>query len=232
MSAVEVRGVFIGKAERISAGLSDATGKLPVAHRVWLWSQGLGGDEQGDLRFHGGADGALHHYPAEHYEDWQRDYPHVAWAAPAFGENLSAYGLTERDVCIGDRFRWGDAVLEVSQPRSPCYRLGYRWGDMHLAQHAQDSGRCGWYYRVITPGFVGLDSSFERLSRDPARLSVARVIHNFFHCPLDRAGLHQLVVCDRLSTPWREQAARRLATGALESWAPRLLGLAPEGLRA
>ncbi|MGN5818762.1 MOSC domain-containing protein, partial [Acinetobacter calcoaceticus] len=94
------------------------------------------------------------HYPAEHYRYWRKRHPLNRWQLPAFGENISTYGITEAEVCIGDQFHWGDALLEVSQPRSPCYRQGQRWNLPELPDELQSGGRCGWFYRVLRSGMV------------------------------------------------------------------------------
>ncbi len=229
---MSVEGVFVGKAEPMGGGLCSAIDKKPVDQRLWLWPQGLGHDEQGDLRFHGGPERALHHYPREHYRYWRQRYPALQWPVPAFGENLSTLGVTEEDVCIGDLFRWGGALIQISQPRSPCYRLSRRWTLPTLPQDVQDSGRCGWFYRVVEPGFVSVEDRLEQVRRDYPGLTVALAIHHYFHAPLDRAGLRQLVACDALSSRWRDTAARRLATHQVEDWTARLGGLPLEGKRA
>lgn len=232
MKQVEIQGVFIGKAEDIGGGLSCAQHKQRVEHRLWLWPQGLGHDEQGDARFHGGPERALHHYPAEHYAHWRALYPTRQWSLPCFGENLSSLGLLEDQVCIGDIFRWGDTLLQVSQPRSPCYRLN-RHGELpEFPQVVQDSGRCGWFYRVLKPGFVSVENCFELVQRSYPSLSVAQALHHFYHFPMERAGLQQLQRCPALSARWREAAAQRLRSGRLEDWTARLLGLPLEGAQA
>lgn len=232
MKSVVVKGVFIGKSEEIGTGLCSAVDKHLIEHRQWLWPQGFGNDDQGDARFHGGLDRALHHYPAEHYQHWQQVYSDVLWTAPAFGENISSLGLRESQVCIGDIFRWGEALLQVSQPRSPCYRLSYQWKIPGLPQRAQDSGRCGWYYRVLKPGYVSPQDPLELVQRVHPGLTVARVLSHFYHQPMERSGLQQLVQCSSLSHRWREIAAQRLATNQLEDWQERLHGVAPEGVLA
>lgn len=232
MRAVRVNGIFIGKAKQIGLGLTSALDKQPVRHRLWLWPQGLGGDQAGDARYHGGLERALLHYPAEHYAFWRREFPHIDWQPGAFGENLSSSGLSEARVCIGDLFRWGDALLQVSQPHSPSYAIAHRWELPGLPQWLQDTGRCGWYYRVVKPGFVSSENRLQLLRRSYPGLSVAQALRSFYHAPLERAGLQQLVACQALSARWRELAAQRLASGRLEDWSARLLGEAPEGLRA
>lgn len=231
MKTVELKGLFIGKAEEIGPGLSTAMDKGPVAHRLWLWPQGLGSDEQGDARYHGGPERVLHHYPVEHYAHWRRLYRDIDWQMGAFGENISTHGLNEDRVCIGDLFRWGDALIQISQPRPPCYRLSYRWGHPELPQRVQESTRMGWFYRVVKPGFVTPQSHLQLIQRLYPGLTVAQAIRSFYHTPDNRAGLQQLVSCHALSSRWRDLAARRLATGCVEDWQPRLHGLPPEGVQ-
>lgn len=224
MKAVRVDGVFIGKTEVILPGLRSAINKQAVDGQIWLRREGLAGDEHADERFHGGPERALHHYPREHYPAWRRLYPQRAWQAPAFGENLSSLGLTESQVCIGDIFRWGGALLQISQPRSPCYRLGQHKDLAELPLVVQDSGRCGWFYRVLHEGLVSAEDPLELVQRGYPGLSVARAIRSFFHFPLERAGLHQLVGCAALSERWRQAAAARLASNQAEDWSSRLRG--------
>jgi MOSC domain-containing protein YiiM len=223
MNSVRVEGVYIGKAKNLGHGLISDIDKHRLDRRLWLWPQGLGTDEHGDPRFHTGPERALHHYPSEHYEYWRKHYPHIDWRAPAFGENLSSHGLTEEHACLGDMFRWGGALLQISQPRSPCYRLSHSWGIEDLPQHAQDTGRCG---------FVSPDDSFELIQRSYPGLTVAWALRSFYQEPLEHAGLKKLVDCPALSSRWRDIALKRLRTGRIEDWSDRLLGLPLEGLRA
>ena len=114
MEQIVVNGVFIGKVEETWGGLVSAIDKLPVEQEFWLGHDGLPGDEQADIRHHGGLERALHHYPAEHYRYWRKRHPLNRWQLPAFGENISTYGITEAEVCIGDQFHWGDAIARAS----------------------------------------------------------------------------------------------------------------------
>ncbi len=95
MEQIVVNGVFIGKVEETWGGLVSAIDKLPVEQEFWLGHDGLPGDEQADIRHHGGLERALHHYPAEHYRYWRKRHPLNRWQLPAFGENISTYGITE-----------------------------------------------------------------------------------------------------------------------------------------
>ncbi|MBD1552173.1 MOSC domain-containing protein [Pseudomonas typographi] len=232
MNHVRIEGVYIGRAKNLGQGLLTDTDKQPLAKRLWLWPQGLGQDEHADPRFHTGPDRALHHYPAEHYQHWARRYPQIAWRAPAFGENLSTLGVTEEQVCLGDIFRFGGALLQVSQPRSPCYRLVHPHGLHNMPQQAQDNGRCGWFYRVLRPGFISAEDTLELIQRSYPGLTVAWALRAFYQEPLEHSGLAKLVACPALSQRWRELAGERLRSGQVEDWSARLLGLPLEGLRA
>lgn len=125
-----------------------------VDGELMLTELGLEGDEQAEKKVHGGPDRALCHYPREHYLYWAREFPEQAelFVAPAFGENLSTDGLTESNVYMGDIFRWGEALIQVSQPRSPCYKLNYHFDISDIAQLMQNTSKVGWLYSVIAPG--------------------------------------------------------------------------------
>ena len=149
--------------------------KEPVAGRVALRGHNLVGDAQADLSVHGGVDKAVYGYPSEHYAYWCEwlGVDELPWGA--FGENLTTEGLLEADVGIGDRFRIGSALLEVSQPRIPCQKLALRHARADLPKHFLASGRSGFYFRVIEPGEVGQGDAIERAAADPHGLSVADV---------------------------------------------------------
>ncbi|MBG6604339.1 MOSC domain-containing protein [Pseudomonas aeruginosa] len=224
MEQIVVNGVFIGKVEETWGGLVSAIDKLPVEQEFWLGHDGLPGDEQADIRHHGGLERALHHYPAEHYRYWRKRHPLNRWQLPAFGENISTYGITEAEVCIGDQFHWGDALLEVSQPRSPCYRQGQRWNLPELPDELQSGGRCGWFYRVLRSGLVTPGDQLKLVQRHYPELTVARLLQWYFGDPLEPLGLRQMMACDALSQRWRKTAAKRLSSGVVEDWGPRLHG--------
>nr|WP_051125045.1 MOSC domain-containing protein [Amycolatopsis benzoatilytica] len=112
----------------------------------------LAGDRQADLTVHGGPDKAVYVYPVEHYPVWASEGYDVAHGD--FGENLSVGGALEDDVRIGDVWSWGDAVVQVSQPRHPCFKLAMRTGRKEVVPAMIDAERCGWYLRVLRPGVV------------------------------------------------------------------------------
>ncbi|MGY0216233.1 MOSC domain-containing protein [Endozoicomonadaceae bacterium StTr2] len=220
--------LFRGKVKQ-QFGLETAITKTPVEGDIYLSPDGLEGDECADQRHHGGLERALHQYPAEHYGYWQERYTTGKaqdndWQAPGMGENISSTGMTEDNVCIGDRYRWGEAIIEVSQPRSPCFKLNKRWNADDLSVHMQDTSRCGWLYRVIQPGVVNAEQPLELIERAANAMTVREACDIYFGNPLDREGLLKLQQQTRLSDSWMQKVVQRLETGEVENWNFRLLG--------
>jgi MOSC domain-containing protein YiiM len=138
---------------------------------LWLSLHNLSGDGQADLSVHGGPDKAVYAYPSEHLPLWEEELGHTLGPAP-FGENLSTCGAAEADVCIGDRWRWDRAVLEVCQPRWPCFKLALYRQRSDIQLRLKANGRTGWYLRVLEPGEVTVGSPVEVAERDEAGLTV------------------------------------------------------------
>lgn len=134
--------------------ITSGIAKQPVtSESLWLDWINLEGDGQADRELHGGPDKAVYAYPTEHLAVWSEELGQEL-APAAFGENLSTAGGTEDDVCIGDRWFWGEAVLEVCQPRSPCFKLAMHRGRGDIGRRFRETGRTGWYLRVLKPGRV------------------------------------------------------------------------------
>jgi MOSC domain-containing protein YiiM len=188
--------------------------KTPVEGRVRLRPMNLDGDEQADLTVHGGVDKAICVYSADHYAAWQHELDLPAFGPGAFGENFTVTGLSEGDVSIGDRWTVGDAVVEVSQPRSPCWKIGRRWERLDLPKRVIESRRTGWYLRVVGEGAVEAGQAIVVASRPHPRWTISRV-NDLAYAPADEvdAGeIASLAAADRLSRSWREWLAKRLAT--------------------
>ncbi|HEY2444222.1 MAG TPA: MOSC domain-containing protein [Rhizomicrobium sp.] len=130
----------------------SAIAKSPIAVPIaFVGLGGIAGDVQADRSVHGGPDKALHAYSAHHWR-WWRDETGLDCAPGCFGENFTVGGADESEISIGDRFRWGGAILEVSQPRGPCANLDLHAGRSDVAQTMTLSGRTGWYFRVLQEG--------------------------------------------------------------------------------
>ncbi len=154
--------------------------KEPVAGRIRLRRNNLEGDKQADLRVHGGWDKAVYVYPSEHYAFWRSELPGQYLPYGMFGENFTTEGLDESSVRIGDRFRVGGAVVEVTQPRVPCYKLAVRFGRPDMPQRFHASARCGFYLAVREEGEVGAGDEWKLLARDEDAMSVLESYRSYF----------------------------------------------------
>ena len=227
--------LFIGQSSEMNAELApalvSAIDKYVAGSPLWCSFSGLEGDEQSDKRHHGGPDRALHYYPADHYPWWKTwqtalglPAPRASWQPAAFGENLSGLGLTEAQACIGDVYRLGAALVQISQPRSPCFKLNQRFGYPHLSQVMQLSGRCGWLLRVLEEGTVAPQETMELVDRPYPALTVKRTADILFNQLRDEADLLLLLENPALSPNWRQHAANWLEHGVVADWRRRLLG--------
>ncbi|EPX9364783.1 MOSC domain-containing protein [Aeromonas veronii] len=228
--------LFSGRGTELVPGLTSAIHKQPISAPVRCTFAGLEEDEQCDQRHHGGPDRALHYYPADHYLWWQTwqtaldlPAPRTPWQPAAFGENLSGLGLTEAQACIGDVYRLGEALIQISQPRSPCFKLNQRFGYGQMSQVMQLNGRCGWLLRVLEEGMVSPESSMELVDRPYPELTVKRTADILFNQVRNEADLLMLLENPALSPNWRQHTADWLEHGTVADWQRRLLG--PASLR-
>ncbi len=206
-------------------GTLSAIAKTPVTDALQITVNGLHSDEQGDLRVHGGVEKAIHHYPREHYETWRQELgDNALLAAPgAFGENFSTRGWTEHNVCIGDRIRAGTALLEVSQGRMPCWKLNDRFGVRDMALRVQQTGRTGWYYRVLEPGIVQSQQALVLQARPYPQWPLARLTAVLFSQNVELPMLSECLALP-LGSSWRRTLEKRVEKRQVEDWSPRLLG--------
>lgn len=176
-----VVSIQVGKAQTIApveAGgkpWRSAIFKSAVEGPVWARKLGLDGDAQADHRHHGGEGQAINVYPEEHYEVWRAAPGLEGMGGGAFGENFTTLGVTERTTCLGDLLRVGEALVQVSQPRGPCYKLNRRWNVAFLQARAEQEYRFGWYLRVIEEGQVRAGDRLELLERPLPQWTIARV---------------------------------------------------------
>lgn len=192
---------------------------------VQIGEPGLAGDEQGDPRFHGGPDKAVHHYAFEHYAQWQQDLGRLPLlqAPGAFGENISTRGLDEGNVCIGDRFALGSALLEVSQGRQPCWKLNDRFDVPDMARRVQNTGRTGWYYRVLQAGAATAGDLLELQTRPYPDWTLRRLNALLFERVLDAAALEPVLLLP-LVPSWLKLVEHRLQQCEIEDWSRRIDG--------
>ena len=181
--------------------------KAPVEGPLWLTSLGFTGDAQADLTVHGGPDKAACVYSGDHYPDWRRTPGLESFSFGAFGENLTVAGLDEQRVCIGDVWSLGDAEVEISQPRQPCWKLARKWRRRTLTDEVVSSGRTGWYFRVRRGGQVAPGAGLTLLERRYPEWTIAAANRVMHRREGDTAALARL---DALSASWRHTLERRL----------------------
>lgn len=216
--------VFIGPTITTAYCGETAMEKKAVVNSIELTNLGLMGDEQADKRVHGGPDRALCHYPREHYELWQKQYPELKslFRASAFGENISTVGMTEENVHIGDVYQWGTSIIQVTQPRSPCFKLSGLTQQDDFALVMQESGKIGWLYRVIKTGTVSANDPLVLLNR--GAISIAETVAIAFHQDYNEANTKRLLSAAGLSASWTATMIKRLQTKEIESFNGRLFG--------
>jgi MOSC domain-containing protein YiiM len=224
MGDLPIERLYAGRPREIAPGRRSAIRKEPLVPPWRIEAEGLVGDRQADRRYHGGVEKALHHYPREHYDAWRADVPELAqeWRPAAFGENISTLGLTEAEVCVGDVFALGGARLQVSQGRQPCLTLNYRFGRRDMAWRTQESGRCGWYYRVLQAGAARPGDSLRLIERPQPDWPLARLFALLYARVRAFDELAEMAALPELAPNWRDLARRRINTGKVENWARRL----------
>jgi MOSC domain-containing protein YiiM len=202
-----------GAAHPMDRPWSSAIAKSPVTGPVWAGRFNLAGDAQADLDAHGGPEKAILAYAAAHYPLWRedlgRELPHGA-----FGENLTVAGLDEGSVCIGDVFAIGEAVVQVSQPRVPCFKLAYRWRIKDLTARVKRTGRAGWYLRVLETGWLEAGAAVDLLERAYPQWTVRRAIEVEERRRHDPAAARELAACHLLTPAWREWLHAEAAAAA------------------
>lgn len=180
--SVSTPKTFLVQGREVSTGIF----KDPVTGPVPLRTLNLDGDRQADLTVHGGVDKALYVYPSEHYPFWRAEYPGKDLEFGGFGENLTTENLLETEVCIGDEFQAGTAVIRVTQPRLPCYKLGIRFGRPDIIKRFMRSGRLGIYFSVVQEGILEAGDRIVCIKRDSHEITVSEVANLFNDKSLDR----------------------------------------------
>lgn len=207
----DVLEIYIGKiAEPWPGKAPSAIGRSPVGRTLAVDPLGFPEDEHADPEAHGGPDKALHAYPSEHHAFWRSELdaadPEAAarFAPGAVGENLSTRGVTEADFCIGDALRVGSALLQVSLGRQPCWKLDAHTGVSDMAYRFRNTGRTGWYFRVLEAGEIGPGDAITLEERRHPEWSLARVIAARFDPRLDAQTAAALGALPELGEAWAQ----------------------------
>lgn len=178
--------------------------KYAVETPIFLGSEDVLNDHVIDRRYHGGSDKACYLYSADHYPFWQNKYPNQDWKWGMFGENLTISGLNESEIRIGDRFQIGGALVQVTQPRQPCFKLGVRFGNQSVVSDFWTLPYPGVYVRVLLPGEVKRGDEMVLIERDPESLSVS-LVFSIFHSNLGDVELMQKAIVE----PFMAESCRR-----------------------
>jgi len=198
--------IIISKGRQISTGIF----KLPAEGPVMLRRLNLDGDRQADLSVHGGPKKAVYAYPSEHYPFWRKEFPGMDLPYGMFGENFTTEGLDENRTNIGDRFRIGGAVVMVTQPREPCYKLAAKFDRDDIVKRFLLSGRSGFYLQVVDEGLVEAGDTIERISQDQNGVTVANINRMFLNGGEDPAILRRALLVEALPDNYREYLRQEL----------------------
>ena len=209
---ISIIGPYVGditilEPEGQSTGIFKQAATLPVR----LTREGFAGDRQADRRAHGGPEKAVHHYAVENYTRLAEAFPQAAAALipGSLGENIATRGWREDEVCVGDIFRLGQALVQVSQPRSPCWKINHKFAEPRMARCIGDFGIVGWYYRVLEEGMVSPGDAFELRERPAPGISLARLWRaNIAHRPAVEE-LATLLETPGLTPAWVTKLAER-----------------------
>lgn len=206
--------LFIGGVQPLpESGRPTGIYKQAVSAPLELGELGFAGDQQADLRVHGGPEKAVHLYPSRHYARLAERFPALAGqlVPGSLGENLSTPDLSEADVRLGGIWRLGDARLQICQPRSPCWKIDERFATEGIAAFIAEQGLTGWYWRVLTPGRVapGDELSPEAPAADAYTLAAAMAVWHSHRPAL--AELERLAATPGIAAQWRQKIIQRLA---------------------
>src|ERR1700732_2675237 len=189
---------------------STAIWKTPVQGRRVVRRLNIDGDGQGDLVGHGGEHRAVFVYQIDSYRYWQAQLGRSDFSYGQFGENLTVDGLPDGEVCIGDRYRIGSAVFEVTQPRVTCYRVGIRMNEPQMAALLVSHGRPGFYFRVLEEGAIGAGDEIVKVKAGPERITVQEINALLYLPGHPASGLERALRIPALSAGWRTAFAALL----------------------
>lgn len=184
--------------------------KKPVAEGIFLGQHDVDNDIVVDRKYHGGDSKACYMYGADWYPYWQELYPDLDWHEGMFGENLTVEGLDETLLNIGAQYQVGDAIVQVTQPRQPCYKLGYRFGDQGLLKKFIEKPYPGVYLRILKEGKVQAGDTFELLEAGVEGLTIADVYQLLYQQPKDESKLALALATDLLPESCKASIRKRM----------------------
>ena len=210
----QVEALCAGRKQSFRGDTLSAIAKLALDGPVAITRVGLAGDEQADPVHHGGPDMAVHLYPLDHHTFWREQIgDHELLGNPgAFGSNLAVYGLVEKQVLLGSRYRLGSALIEVCQPRQPCWKIEHRFETRNMVKTILASGRCGWFFRVIEEGTAQAGDMLSLEEEGLPSWTMARLFEALWGTttPTDTAMLREIATLPPLADKLRGKIMARL----------------------
>ncbi|WP_238528044.1 MOSC domain-containing protein [Aquimarina agarivorans] len=203
----------IGKVTEINyKGKIVKTGiyKKSVVSGIFLGTEDVDDDHVVDRRFHGGVDKACYLYSADFYTYWKALYPNLEWEYGMFGENLTVKGLNEQEIFVGNQYKIGEAKVEISQPRQPCFKFGHKMGDSGILKQFINTTFSGIYVRVLQKGMVKPEDKMQLLVEKSNNPTIAEVFYCLYQPELKRSVLNKIIDCKELAESSRKQIKGRL----------------------
>jgi len=207
MSSATLLSVQTGRAAPLGPdGVPSGFVKTARGGPVAVGTLNLDGDQQADLTVHGGPEKAVYAYAAAHFPDWTAQFPALQFSGGAMGENLTISGMTEADLCVGDVHAIGSALLQVCQPRQPCYKFSLRHANNRLPKAMVRSGQSGWYYRVLRTGTLQAGDSIVLHDRPNPDFPFTRLVEIVYRGKATREEIARMAVMPGLASQWRDHA--------------------------
>ncbi len=177
--------------------------KFPVDESLQLERTDVAGDDVMDRKYHGGEDKACYLYSADHYPFWQSKFPNLNWQFGMFGENLTAAGLDESQIHIGDIFKIGNTVVQITQPRQPCFKLGIRLENPSALKMFVDAEKPGTYVRILESGIVRQDDLLELIERKEQNYTLKEIFHFLYHAESNLEQIKKAIEIEELAESCR-----------------------------
>lgn len=211
MAIREITKLSVGlpKVMNFKEGTMETGIDKAVVQHAYLDFDGFKGDDVADKKHHGGADRAVCVYPREHYDYWEETFGSALPAAP-FGENITVTHMTEKEVCIGDIYRIGETVIQVTQGRMPCVTINKQTKNNELLKQMIETGYTGYLCRVIEPGGITSGTEVELVERGPGEVTVFESHIAYYHDQKNIELIRKVISVDVLADRWKSRLTERL----------------------
>lgn len=218
---IKITKLFIGTPSSLPSSQIISSINRKEVEELIVHTDRIENDEVFNKVHHGGVQRVVHHYPLEHYQYFQHNYPNHNFRPGLMGENVSTAGLLEKDVCIGDVYQVGNVRLVVTEPRKPCATINHQFSIPGLARQVQNTSRTGWFYKVLTPGLLKTNDLLSLIERPYPKLTIELCVQALLVNP-NREILELIVNNPTISENWKKTAAVFLVTGKMPDDRPRL----------